>query len=279
MAARELEIVDGSLRDALIELLLRLADDELVLGHRDSEWTGFAPLAEEDVAFASIAQDEIGHAALYYDLLAALTGRSADSWAYERAAGEYRNAVVLERDNSGLTVGGGALPADGLPRRDWAFTVARQYLYDLADGLRLERLQESSYAPLRAAASRIAREERYHLMHCEAWMRRLASATAESRRRVQEAVDRLWPEVLGLFEETPVDGVLAESGLFPGGTAAWRTRWLDRVRAELSALELRVPEAAPVTGAGGRSGVHTPDLDRMLDDLTAVRRLDPEAVW
>lgn len=264
---------------ALEELLLRLADDELVLGHRDSEWTGFAPMAEEDVAFASIAQDEIGHAAVWYGLLAELSGRDADAWAYGRGPAEFRNAVLLERDNSGETVGRWEAPAPEEPRRDWAFCIVRQYLYDLADELRLQRLATSAYAPLRAAAERLLREERYHRQHGSAWLGRLATATPESRRRVAAALERAWDEALGLFEETDADGVLAATGLFPGGTDSWRREWLDRVRSELAGLGLQAPAADRPSGPGGRRGRHAADLEWLLDELTRVRRLDPEAVW
>lgn len=266
-------------RAALQELLLRLADDELVLGHRDSEWTGFAPLVEEDVAFASIAQDEIGHAAVLYGLLAELAGGDPDGWAYGREAAAFRNAVLLERDNSGETVGRWDAPPPEEPRRDWAFCLVRQYLYDLADELRLTRLLHSSYAPLRAVAERLLREERYHRQHGDAWLRRLATASAESRRRLQAALGQAWDEALGLFEETDADPVLAECGLLPGGTDAWRREWLERARAELAALGLRVPPGESPAAPGGRSGRHSADLQRLLDELTCVRRLDPEAVW
>lgn len=270
-------------REALRELLLRLGDDELVLGHRNSEWTGFAPLIEEDVAFSSLAQDEIGHANLFYELAAELDGdgATADRFAFTRGPEAFRNAVLLERDNAGPEHWGRP-PAPGEPpHRDWGFTIARQFLYDTADMLRLERLAQSSYAPLAHAAGRVLREERYHLEHSHAWLRRLLAAGDESRRRLLASLQAAWPGALGLFEETEADPVLEQEGVFPGGTRGWRRAWLERM-AELDAeLGLGLPIARGMEGAelGGRRGRHTGDLSRLLDEMTMVYRLDPEAVW
>ena len=153
-------------RDALALLLLSMADDELVLGFSDSEWTGIAPLLEEDVAMSSLAQDELGHAQALYRLLADLVddGRDADAIAYDRPAEGYYHARLLDH-----------------ARGDWATTIARRYLYDTADAVRLEALAEASYEPLRDLVGKIRREERYHVLHAEAWLERLATGDVESR--------------------------------------------------------------------------------------------------
>src|SRR5262249_47785821 len=120
---------------ALCDLLLRLADDELVIGHRNSEWTGFGPILEADIAFSSMAQAEIGHALAYSRLLAELDGSDPDQMAFARAADKFRCASLV-----------------CLPRGDWAFSIVRQFLYDAAESVRLEALTNSSYAPLAALA-------------------------------------------------------------------------------------------------------------------------------
>src|SRR6476619_2569210 len=127
---------------ALAELLLTLADDEFVLGYWDSEWTGIAPMLEEDVAFSSLAQDEIGHARVLYELLAELTGDNPNRIAYGRQPEEYRHARLLDH-----------------ARTDWAFSIARRYLYDTADAARLAVLAGSSYTPLAGIVGKIRREE------------------------------------------------------------------------------------------------------------------------
>jgi ring-1,2-phenylacetyl-CoA epoxidase subunit PaaC len=156
--------LEPAVRDALADYLLCWADDELVLGHRDSEWTGFAPQIEEDVAFSSIAQDELGHAALLYGLIADLTGDDVDRLALRRPAAAYRHAALLERPNG-----------------DWAHTIARHLLYDLADAVRLDACCDSAYPPLAAIARRMLREEHYHRLHGETWWARLRDGTPESR--------------------------------------------------------------------------------------------------
>ena len=148
--------------------LLGLADDELIIGWRDSEWTGIAPLLEEDVAFSSIAQNEIGHARALYELLS----DDADALAFDRSLDEYRCAPLVE-----------------LKLLDWAHAIARRWLYEVADEIRISALKES--LPL---AAKIDREETYHRMHAEMWHGRLRNAP-----RFREAVEELWPYALGVL--------------------------------------------------------------------------------
>jgi ring-1,2-phenylacetyl-CoA epoxidase subunit PaaC len=136
--------------------LLEIADDELILGWRDSEWTGIAPLLEEDVAFSSIAQNEIGHARALYELVARERGTTADELAFDRSPGEYRCAQLVE-----------------LRLLDWGQTIARHYLYEEADGIRLARLKQSSDSEIAGLAAKIDREEAYHRMHAHMWHDRL----------------------------------------------------------------------------------------------------------
>jgi ring-1,2-phenylacetyl-CoA epoxidase subunit PaaC len=149
------------------ELLLGLADDELVIGWRDSEWTGIAPMLEEDVAFSSIAQNEIGHARAVYQLLT----EDADALAFDRAPQEYRCAPLVQ-----------------LRLLEWAHTIARRWLYEVADEIRITALMEE--LPL---AAKINREEAYHRMHAEMWRERLRDEP-----RFREAVKELWPYALGV---------------------------------------------------------------------------------
>ena len=152
------------------ELLLQLADDELVVGWRDSEWTGIAPFLEEDVALSSIAQNEIGHARAIYELLA----EDADELAFDREPEEYVCAPLVELR---------LVP-------DWARTIARRVLYEAADELRLEQLKASSDPDVAGLAAKIDREEAYHRMHAQMWADRLRAnratgrpSTSSSRRR------------------------------------------------------------------------------------------------
>ena len=207
--------------------LLQIADDELILGWRDSEWTGIAPTLEEDVAFSSIAQNEIGHARALYELAAAELGTDADALAFDRQPDEYRCAPLVE-----------------LHLMDWAHTIARRYLYEEADRVRLHALKSGDDAELAGLAAKIDREETYHRLHAEMWAGRLRDEP-----RFREAVEELWPYALGVLE--------------------------PEQRAELGRRTgLRVESTQIVS-----RGHHTPELAELWDEMTEVRRSAPGATW
>ncbi|MGI8589292.1 MAG: 1,2-phenylacetyl-CoA epoxidase subunit PaaC [Chloroflexia bacterium] len=246
---------------ALNGLLLAMADDEFILGYRNSEWTGIAPMLEEDVAFSSMSQDEIGHARLFYTLLAGRVGEDADALAYGRPASGFRNAQFLEQE-----------------RTNWAFTLVRQFLYDQYDQLRLEALAHSAWTPLAEVIGKIQREEKYHAMHGTAWMHRLAENTPEARRRLEAALPSAWAWALGLFEPLPGAELLVQSGYLLHGSDDLRAAWMDRVGGFLRELDVAVPQTAP-TGLGGRQGRHSPAFAALWDEMTIVYRIDPGAKW
>jgi ring-1,2-phenylacetyl-CoA epoxidase subunit PaaC len=213
------------------DLLLAIADDELVLGWRNSEWTGIAPFLEEDVAFSSIAQNEIGHARALYELAAAELRTTADELAFDRSPAEYRSAPLVE-----------------LRRLEWARTIARHWLYETADEIRLAALKASDDAELAGLAAKMDREEAYHRMHAEMWIDRLL-ATEEGRTRLEEAVDELWPYALGVLD--------------------------DALRPELRAraqerLGRTLPDVEPVP-----RGIHEAELEELWEEMTSVRRSAP----
>ncbi len=240
--------------------LLAIADDELILGHRHSEWTGFAPDIESDVALSSIAQEEIGHARLFYEQATALLGGSADTLAYGRSAGEFRNAILTERSND-----------------DWGYSIVRLFLYDRADAVRLEALAGGTARSLADLAAALRREEKYHLLYGEQWLRRLAGASDEAHARIQGALDAAWPEAVGVFEPVEEERTVVESGIMTVDAAAQAGRWRREVTAVLEELGLRVTEERG--GPGGRSGTHSEDLAVLLGDMTEVWRAEPGATW
>lgn len=255
----------------LIELLYQLADDELVVGHRDSEWLGLAPHIEEDIAFASIAQDEVGHATIYYKLLSDLGEGKADDLAFLRPAAERKNAVLLERPN-----GAGTYLEN--PNFDWGYTIARRLAYDLFDAIRLEVLTRSSYQPLAQVAAKIKREERYHLLHHTTWFKRLANGTPESRQRLQAGIAKTWEDVGGLFAL----GGVATSPLFPATTTELVDRWTAEFKALFASAGLDWPTQPlmrPTLGLDGRRGQHSPDLEQLLATMGEVYRTAPGASW
>jgi len=214
-----------------VELLLAIADDELFLGWRNSEWTGIAPFLEEDVAFSSIAQNEIGHARALYELAAAELGTTADELAFDRQPDEYRCAPLVQ-----------------LRKLEWARTIARHWLYETADEIRLEALKGSDDAEIAGIAAKIDREEAYHRMHAEMWIDRLLSSD-EGRARLSEAVDELWPYALGVLD--------------------------DELRPELrrhaeERLGRKLPDVQPIP-----RGVHEAELAELWEEMTMVRRSAP----
>ena len=246
--------------ESLRRLLLAMADDELMLGHRDSEWTGHAPILEEDIAFSNIAQDELGHALIWYTLHEQLSGQPPDAMAFERTWNAFTCCHLVT-----------------YPKGDFAYTVVRQYLFDEAEQVRLASLAGSSHTLLRDVAGKILREEAYHLMHVRGLVARLGDATEESHGRMQTAVTAAYPQALGLFELLEGEDDLVRNGVFPG-MEVLRREWQERVAPVLAAATLTIPaNATPDTG--GRTGRHTPDLLSLVDDLQRVYRLVPGGRW
>ena len=208
------------------DLLLPIADDELVVGWRNSEWTGIAPFLEEDVAFSSIAQNEIGHARALYELVAEETGTDVDVLAFDRPPAEYRCAPFVELR---------LVP-------DWGRTIARHFLYEAADALRIEALKESADESVATLAAKIEREEVYHRMHAEMWADRL-----RDERRFTDAVSELLPYALGVLD------------------AALRPAFAGRVGlVEVDAIE---------------RGTHSEAFVELHAEMTMVRRLAPAGQW
>jgi ring-1,2-phenylacetyl-CoA epoxidase subunit PaaC len=251
--------VDKVLQDALAAKLLALADDELILAHRNSEWTGHAPILEEDIAFANIAQDEMGHAAIWLGLFATLTGRDPDQVIFFRPPEAYRNVQLVE-----------------LPKGDWALSMVRQYLFDAYELAFLAQLVASAYTPLAEAAAKIRPEELYHYRHSSTWVRRLALGTAESHRRTQAALDSLWSHAQQLFMPLPDEPALVAAGYLPD-PALTQQSWQAAVQPFLRECALTIPQIA--TGAPPGREKHTPHLTALLAELQEVARLDPTASW
>jgi len=252
----------SNLQSHLAYHLLALADDELILGHRQSEWCGHAPILEEDIAFANLALDELGHAILWYQLHAQLLGENPETYpdqlVYFREPFEFRCAQFV-----------------ALPKGDWAFSMVRQYLFDALETVRLEQYAQSTFTPLAETAAKIRREEIYHLRHTAAWVKRLGLGTEESHRRMQNALDELWPYTGQLFDPVPGEDALVEAGwLLDSHTL--HTAWQAHVIPFLEAANLIIPTAKTRTLSRALPSQH---VVRILADLQQVARLDPQANW
>lgn len=250
------------LRDAVAELLLTMADDEFVIGFRDSEWTGIAPMLEEDVAFSSLAQDEIGHARIWYEMRGQLVGEDADRTAFHREPSEYRHARLIDHERQG-----------------WGFTITRRWLYDTADAVRLAALAESSFAPLREVVAKVRREERYHLMHLDAWMERLASRGGMPRGKVLSALKQLSPVALSMFTPLPSEAALVKASVLAAPMSELAERWRTDVNTRLASWGLRLVPAGSPTADGRDHSTPSEAFQQLWSDFTSVARLEDGVEW
>jgi len=252
------------LKQPLATLLLALADDKLILGHRNSDWTGLGPILEEDIAFSHMAQDEMAHAQAIYDFVGQIIGKSADELAFGRKPDEFRCAHIVE------------VPDEF----DWATAMARKFYCDHFDLLRLQRLSQSTLKPLADLSRRIADEEQLHVTHVDGWMKRLGHGGSESRARLQNALDALAPHAGWLFE--PFDGLkaLVDAKVYPGSDFTMADAWTKSLQDVASEADLRVTiEFGSPDSKRGRRGVHTPHLKELLDEMCEVYRIEPGAAW
>lgn len=247
---------------AVKELLYKIADDQLILGHRNSEWTGMGPLLEEDIAFSSMAQDKIGQSLALYTILQQLGEPPPDTVAFMRKGTEFHNCIFVE-----------------LPNGDYDFSLIRHFLYDTALAIRFEMLSRSSFQSLAELSVKIRGELRYHTLHANTWIKQLGTATPESISRLQASLDYALPYALGMFEASPFEQQLASEGVFEGETVL-QQRWQSKVAEILKQTQLNLPgwqNVEPVSG--GRRGKHSQHLQPLLDEMSEVFKIDPTAEW
>ena len=247
---------------ALKDLIYRLADDLLILGHRNSEWTGIGPILEEDISFSSMAQDKIGQSLALYNILHELDESDPDTVAFTRNANQFHNAQFVE-----------------LPIGEYDFSLVRHFLFDHAQALYFESLSNSSYQSLAQVATKFKGEIRYHVMHANTWIKQLGTTTEEARERMQGALDIALPYALGLFEPSQYQKELAQNGIFEGDESI-QQRWEENITKVISETNLVLPDLKLLTPHfGGRQGEHTEYLQPLLDEMSEVFRIDPAADW
>ncbi len=249
-------------QEAIKELLYKMADDQLILGHRNSEWTGFGPLLEEDIAFSSMAQDKIGHSLALYTILHDLGEQNPDTIAFGRNADQFHNTVFTE-----------------LPNAEYDFSLIRHFLYDTAEALRFEMLSQSSFEPLAQLATKVRGELRYHTMHANIWVKQLGTATKESIDRLQQSLEFALPYALGIFEPSSYESDLINEGIFEGEKVL-EEKWKKKVEDVIAQTQLELPKWEVATPYyGGRIGKHSEHLQPLLDEMGEVLRIDPTAEW
>lgn len=247
--------------EAIKELLYKMADDQLIIGHRNSEWTGLGPVLEEDIAFSSMAQDKIGQSLALYDILHQMGESDPDTIAFMRNAEQFHCCHLVE-----------------LPIGEYEFSLMRHFFFDHAEFARFEMLANSTFEPLQMVARKIKGEIKYHTMHADIWIKQLGNATPESNARMQQAINETFPLALGIFEPGKNDKMLASEGIFIGEEAL-KQRWLEAVTPIIEQAGLQLPSLNATPAFGGRFGKHTPYLQPMLDEMTEVFRIDPAAEW
>lgn len=248
--------------DPQVQYLLRIADTALVLAQRTAEWTGHAPVIEEDIALANIGLDLLGQARAMLTRAGELegAGHDEDQLAFLREERDYRNVTLVE-----------------LPRGDFAVTVVRNTIMSTFFKLLWGRLAESADAEVAAIAGKAIKEARYHQQHSADWLVRLAQGTDESRRRTTKALDELWPYVAELFADDKIDRAAAEAKLGPRWGELGEA-WLAEMTSLLDEAGLAKPAATPFMSTG-KTGVHSEHMGFLLAEMQYLQRAYPKGVW
>lgn len=247
-------------KKAVIELIYKMADDQLVIGHRNSEWTGLGPILEEDIAFSSMAQDKIGQSQALYQLLHELGEADPDTLGFMRNANQFHCCHLVQ-----------------LPIGEYSFSLMRHFLFDHAEALRFDMLSKSSYEPLAKLARKYKGEIKYHTFHADTWVKQLGKANEESHSKMQQALNDCFNMALGIFENGPFENILIDEHIFEGEDAL-KNRWLENISNVLKASTLEIPTNVEAI-YGGRKGNHTEFLQPLLDEMTEVYKIDPSAEW
>ena len=255
--------LNEKLSEQVFDYLLRHADDRLVLGHRLSEWCGHAPMMEEDLALANIALDLIGQATLIYKLASETEnrGRTEDDLAFLRDPSEFRNLQLVEQPNG-----------------DFAYTIAKQFLFDAYDVLFLNQLSLSTHQELAGIAAKALKEAQYHLRHTQQWMLRLGDGTEESHRRLQDAVEDIWRFSGELFVSDNLDQTLVAEKIGVD-LEELRPAWQKTVSETFREATLDLPGDEQYFASGSRGGYHTEHLGFLLAEMQVLQRTYPGATW
>lgn len=259
----------------LINYVLHLADNSLILGHRNSEWTGHGPILEQDIAISNIALDLIGQSRNFYQYAAVLVnehgfqfksempaGRplTEDDLAYLRDAWDYKNCLLVEQPNG-----------------DWAKTILRQFIFSTYQYFLYQQLQQSRDEQLAAIAEKSIKETTYHVRWSSEWVIRLGDGTEESKQRMLKAIDELWMFTGELFHAAPYETALMGEGISVDINLL-KTDWLKKVQEVFDEATLAVPGAEALQ-RGGKTGVHSEHLGFVLAEMQYLQRTYPNATW
>lgn len=258
------------IRNLLQQYTLHLADNALILGQRNAEWTGHGPVLEQDIAISNIALDLVGQARMLYQYAAALINQSTDppirqsitedTLAYLRDANQFSNCLLAE-----------------LEKGDWAVTVLRQFFFSSYQFYFYERLQNSKDPTLAAIAAKSLKEVTYHLRWSAEWVIRLGDGTVESHRRITAALQLLWPYTAELVTNAHYETILAEQGIAVN-LEAIKQPYLSKLQQVLSAAGLEITANRDMN-YGGKQGEHTAAMAVILEEMQYLQRTYPDATW
>ena len=247
---------------SLFEYIIRLADNELIIGHRLSEWCGHGPELEEDIALINIALDHIGQCRSLYQLAGEVEGkgRAEDDLAYLRNERDFKNILLTEQPNG-----------------HYGDTIVRSFYYDSFMLLFYSELVNSNNKQLSAIAEKSIKEVKYHYRHSSEWVIRLGDGTDESREKIQESVNNLWSYTGEMFEMDEIDHEMLNTGIGIDKNLI-KKKWEDQVKLVLDEATLQCPEGE-FHHTGGRKGIHTEHLGFLLAEMQYLKRQQPEAIW
>ncbi|MEZ4851472.1 MAG: 1,2-phenylacetyl-CoA epoxidase subunit PaaC [Bacteroidia bacterium] len=250
------------MKDNIYQYLLMLGDNSMILGHRLSELCGHGPELETDIALTNISLDLFGQVRHYFQYAAKLKGEGSteDSVAFLRYPHEYKNTLLVEQPNT-----------------DFAYVIARQFLFDAYHLPLLEQLVHSQDKHISAIANKSTREVKYHLRFSSEWVKRLGDGTEESHRRMQAAIDYLWPYAGELFEETELEAEMKENEI-GADLAVVKQSWSETIAITLHDATIQMPENAFIQ-SGGKKGIHSEHLGFILADLQFMQRAYPNMTW
>jgi ring-1,2-phenylacetyl-CoA epoxidase subunit PaaC len=247
---------------SLFEYVLHLADNTLILGHRNSEWCGHGPVLEQDIAITNISLDLIGQARNFFQYAAEIEGGKAteDSLAYLRDVREFRNCLLVEEQNG-----------------DWGKTIMRQFFMSNYQHLLYSQLQQSSNAHIAAACEKALKEVTYHLKWSSEWVIRLGDGTEESHNRMVNAIDELWTYTGELFTPSSYEIEAHKAGIAPD-VSTLKDDWQHRVVEVFDEARLPLPTGG-FSQTGGKLGMHSEYLGYILAEMQFLQRTYPASKW
>lgn len=246
----------------LYKYILGIADNSLILGQRLGELCGHGPSLETDIACTNLSLDLFGQVRSYYQYAAKLAGegKTEDDIAMLRSEREYLNVLLVEQPNT-----------------DFAYSMGRQFLFDVYHLLLLNELQKSKDLTLAAIATKSIKEVSYHQRFSKDWVKRLGDGTEESNKRMQAAIDDLWTYTDELFHQTEADKAMVIEDIGVDVTKL-KDAYYQKVTEVLQEATLTVPESKYFQ-KGGKQGIHTEHMGFLLAELQYMQRAYPNMEW